>query len=48
MTPHPCAQDAASTSCILSLVPLDWRCGGSPLECVKAVTMCRRLTFFAG
>jgi hypothetical protein len=37
----------ASTSCILSLVPLEWRCGESPRECVKAATMFRRLTFFA-
>jgi predicted ABC-type ATPase len=38
----------ASTSCISNSVPRDWRCGESPLECVKAATMFHRLTFFAG
>jgi hypothetical protein len=38
----------ASTSCILSSVPLDWRCGESPLECVKAAMMFLTQTLFGG
>jgi purine-cytosine permease-like protein len=45
--PEIAAIAAARMVFILSLVPLDWRCGESPLECVKAVTMFHRLTFFA-
>ncbi len=37
----------ASTSCILSSAPLDWRCDELALGCIKVDTMFRGPTFFA-